>query len=138
MTTASSTSQSSLAEPGARISASLGPAASAGVLVEHDGLRRDWRVGFRRVIRVVEADANQVRDAAHARAQPDALRCSRQCGEVDLAQAGQRCWRQRTGIDVRYHAREVAHDPLRIDHPRLLTAASTEADELHLFVSFEK
>jgi len=57
---------------------------------------------------------------------------------IDLAQARQRRWSQRTGINVRYHAREVAQDPTRIDHPRLLAAASTEAETLPLWCSLRK
>jgi len=105
----------------------VGAGHSAGVLVEYDGLRRDGDVGFRCMVGVVEANPDQVGDTGHARSQASAGGNARKGGGVNVAQARQHRGRQHAAIDVRHDIGEIAREPLRVEHARLLAAASTES-----------
>jgi hypothetical protein len=73
-------SQSSFEEPRGTMTSSFGPDDAGRRLVEEDRLRRDRRAGFGRVIGEVQADRDEVADAADGRADP---RVRRRRGSVE-------------------------------------------------------
>jgi len=83
------------------------------------------------VVGVIEPDANELADAAHARAQAQVLlrhACHQwQRLDVEAAQARQAFGQQRGAADVVNDAREVAHAPRCIEHAGPFLAAQSVA-----------
>ena len=90
MTTPSSTSQSVFLEPRGMTMSSFGPLMPARGLHEHDRLVGDLGAGFGGVLGVVQADADELADAADAGADADRLFDQRQRFEVELAELVER------------------------------------------------
>jgi len=84
---------------------------------EENGLFRDRRVGFRRMIRIVEADGDEGADIADARADPRLSAHQRQARGLDLGQALQGFRVQRRSVNVVDDGGEVADAAFVINQP---------------------
>ena len=109
----------------------IGAAERAGVLVEHDRLRRDRRVRFSCVIGVVQSDANDAAHVADARTQPYRPRDLRQAPRIERAKPVETVRHERRAVDVPHDAGQVPQQPLRIQDTRALLSPLAVSDQAH-------
>ncbi|MNT28402.1 hypothetical protein D3C72_1640880 [compost metagenome] len=88
----------------------------AGPFVEHYRLGGDRRAGFRRMVGIIEANADKFADAAHARPQSRLPFHPRQLVDVQRTQFVQGRRQQRISAQVSNMLRQIADLPVRIQY----------------------
>src|SRR4029077_14717495 len=100
-------------------------------LVEDDRLLRDRHAGFRRMVRVIQPDGDQIADPADARADPRLALDDWQPAGRGLLDLREASWRQGIAGKVGHDFREIADVSLCVDDAGFFAAGRAEADELH-------
>ena len=134
MTMASSTSQSVFGEPRGMITVSLGPTMQDGALLNTIGSAGIGRAGFGGVIRIIQADGDEVSHIADAGAETLAGRHQRQRCGIDGLETREALGAERIARNVRDKPREVA-DVAR-PHPAALASRVPSARIVTNFISF--
>ncbi len=131
MTMPSSTSQSSLLELARRDRVVVRPADAGRSLVENNRFLRDRHAGFRGVVRIVEADGDEVAHVADAGAEPWFAGDRLHPLEVGLSYFREAARGDHFAVDVLHDARQVANLAIVTDDAGFLAAGRAIADKLH-------
>src|SRR6186713_2364922 len=130
MTTPSSTSQSSCVDSSGCMMLSFAPTMHVGDLKNTTGYSGIGEpVSF--AVGEIESDRDELGRRGDTGSEPRATLDGRQPAHVELAQAGQRCGRQRFAVDVVDLPRQVAQNAVGVDHARLFAAGWAITYELH-------
>jgi hypothetical protein len=99
--------------------------------VEHDRLRRHRQIRFRRVIGVIEPDADELADASDTR--PDAFvrRHDGQRRWIELRETCERFGQERIARDIADDAGQVADRAAGIEKAGFFAAGSAVSQQLH-------
>src|SRR6185295_17072792 len=103
-------------------------------LHEDDRFGRDRHAGFLGMVRIVEADGDELADADERNAQPRAVGDDRQGFGLHLGEHLQAARRKLLRADVLHYLGQVAQAPFRVDDPRLLEAVLAIAAQLHIVI----
>src|SRR5205823_4754690 len=100
-------------------------------LIEENGLLGDRRVGFGRMIGIVQSDGNEIARLGNASSEPGLTSDERQFLHIRSRDLGKPFWREVFSREIRDNMCEVANPSRGIDQSRSLLARLAIADQLH-------
>ncbi|MGF6874468.1 hypothetical protein OKW35_003940 [Paraburkholderia sp. MM5477-R1] len=110
---------------------SFGPLIALVHLLKMTGSAGYRQIRFRRVIRIVQADADELADLADARSNARITFDDRERCRIERAQFRETFIAEPSAVDIAHHLRQIANLALRVEQARLFLAFRPITKQFH-------